>query len=192
MSLDKEFRASDKKRLTHDQCRLKVCVLCVKKKPSVRPISSKVRDLIQCHIPGLNFENDTRLPNAICNNCRGALQDSSKSHLLPEPQDYTKFTIQCPSPSSPHNDATCLVCKLGRMDAITAKKLASMAAARKIGDYLDLCSECLDYKTEGCAHDCQLSQLPKESIVERPTTSQVPPKSEAKTGSYGMLIGTII
>ena len=129
--------------------------------------------------------DDPRLPNGICANCRQALQNSSKSYLLPEPQDYTKFTVQCPSPSSPHNEATCLVCKLGRMDIVAARKLASMAAARKIGSDMELCTNCLDYKSEGVTHDCELSQLPQDSSVEKPSTSQVmPAQSEAKTGLY--------
>ena len=80
--------------MTHDQCRQKICILCLEKKKSVGPISPKVRDLIKDHIPGLeNFENDERLPNAICARCRQALTQSSKRHLLLEPKEYSKFTV---------------------------------------------------------------------------------------------------
>ena len=146
--------SSDKKRFTHEQCRQKICVLCVTKKPSVGPIRGKVCDQIRNHIPGLDFKNDPRLPNGICSNCRQGL-NGIKGHKLPaEASDYTKFTVNYPSPSSPHNDATCWVCKLGRMDIITARKLAlaSKVAAGKIEGKLDLCPECLAYKTEGIAH----------------------------------------
>ena len=56
----------DKKKMTHEQCRQKICILCLEKKKSIGPISLKVRDLIKNHISGLeNFENDQRLPNAM-------------------------------------------------------------------------------------------------------------------------------
>ena len=163
--------------MTHDQCRQKICILCLEKKKSIGPISLKVRDLIKDHIPGLeNFENDERLPNAICARCRQALTQSSKRHLLPEPKEYSKFTS--------HNEDTCYLCKLGSMDNIAAKKLASLVAAGKRGENLTLCSECLSYKAEGVTHDCKLSQLANE-LFEKASLFQpqvISTKSEATQG----------
>ena len=171
--LNMATRKSGNEKLTHDQCRLKICILCVDKKKGVGPISLKVRGFIKNHIPGLNFENDPRLPNGICDKCRKNIQDPSKSHLLPERYDYSKFTVQHPTTSSPHNESACLVCKIGRMSAIDERKLVAMAAAQKVaGANLNVCPECLSYKAEGVVHDCKLSQLPKESTSERPCTSQ--------------------
>ena len=42
----------------------------------MRPISEDVKQLIEAHHrPGLNHENDERLPTKICTLCRGYLQD---------------------------------------------------------------------------------------------------------------------
>ena len=169
------------KKLTHDQNRRNICVLCLLKK-NVRSISQLTGDLIKSHIPGLDFENDSRLPNGICDSCRKALQDSKRRHLLPEPKDYTQFTVQS---SSAHNEDTCRVCILGRMSAVDEKKLASQIAAHKKVEKLSLCPKCLAYRAEGNSHDCQLSQLPREKPTTSTSQSQTSnPTAEDKKGSY--------
>ena len=77
------------KPLTHEECRAKLCILCVTKKSDVRPISAAVRAKIVEHIPGLDFNDDPRLPNGICCNDRKALQNSASSkNVLPPRFDY--------------------------------------------------------------------------------------------------------
>ena len=141
----------------------------------MRKIAPKVSELIKSHIPGIDFENDQRLPNGICANCRQGL-NRVKGHPLPEPADYTQFNV-----TYPHNEATCPVCKLGRMNIIDARQMASLVAAGKRGENLILCPNCLSYKTEGVIHDCKLSYVPK---VEQPLTSSqvITQQPDAKQG----------
>ena len=64
------------KELTHSECRALLCIVCVKKKPCVRPISDDVKQLIETHYQaGLDFINDDRLPNKICGLCRLRLRE---------------------------------------------------------------------------------------------------------------------
>ena len=175
--------------MTHDQCRQKICLICIKKKACVRPINPATHALINSHISGLeNYSFDPRLPNGICASCRQALQNPNKHHLLPEPQDYTKFTVNCPSPSSPHDDVTCYICKLARMNAVKKKQLASMVAAGKMAENVTLCHDCLGYRTEGAPHDCKTSLLPKDVMHATASQSQVIAfKSQAKIGTYSFI-----
>ena len=76
------------KALTHEECRVKLCILCVKKKPDVRPISAAVRAKVVELVPGLDYD-DPRLPNGICTNDRKALQKAASSkNVLPPRFDY--------------------------------------------------------------------------------------------------------
>ena len=75
--------------LNHEQCRAKLCILCVKKdqkKRKVGPISAAVRAKIVEHIPAL-VNDDPRLPNGICTSCRVAFNPSSRN-VLPPIYDY--------------------------------------------------------------------------------------------------------
>ena len=66
------------RKLTHDQCRAKLCIVCVKKKDCVRPISEDVKLLIERHYrPGLDHINDDRLPTKICGLCRIRLRETA-------------------------------------------------------------------------------------------------------------------
>ena len=86
--------------------------------------------------------------------------------------------------SSPsHNEDTCHVCKLARMNPVKEKKLNSQVTAERRGENLELCTECLSYKVAGVTHDCKLSQL--LSMVQKPTSSQASlPETEVNKGTY--------
>ena len=66
------YHKMSKVALTHDKCRLKLCIICVNKKPSVHRIGKVVKSAVQSYLPGLDIQNDPRLPNGICDNCRNS------------------------------------------------------------------------------------------------------------------------
>ena len=79
------------KALTHEECRDKLCIVCIKtkKKGDVRPMSAAVRAKLVEHIPALDVNDDPRLPNGICTNDRKALQKAASSkNVLPPRFDY--------------------------------------------------------------------------------------------------------
>ena len=108
-----------KKALNHENCRGKLCIICVEKK-SCRNISSTIRGLIIARHPRLNFD-DPRIPNAICNNCRIGLQDRDQKtpgRNLPPPFDYEKLNVGHPTTSSPHIEELCYICNHVKRDVI--------------------------------------------------------------------------
>jgi hypothetical protein len=78
--------------MSHEDCRRRICIVCVSKKQNVRPISKASALLIEEHyLTGLDFQNDERLPVVICSTCRQALCDralAKKHHNLPPVYDY--------------------------------------------------------------------------------------------------------
>ena len=77
------------KELNHEQCRAKLCIWCVTRKSDLRPISAAIRTKIVELIPGLDFNDDPRLPNRICTNDRKAIQNAASSrNTLPPKFDY--------------------------------------------------------------------------------------------------------
>ena len=61
--------------LNHSESRAKHCIVCVKKKKCVRPITEEVKQQIETHYKsGLDFEHDDRLPTKICGLCRHNLR----------------------------------------------------------------------------------------------------------------------
>ena len=66
------------KALSHAKCRALLCLVCVKKKPGLRPISEEVKQQIETYYrAGLNPLSDDRLPTKICELCRCYLRDIS-------------------------------------------------------------------------------------------------------------------
>ena len=91
-------------KLSHEDCRAKLCILCVKKKKDVGPISAAVRAKIVDHIPGLDVNDDPRLPNGICTNDRKALQNAASSkNVLPPKYDY-RYSIMLYTVVSSYSD----------------------------------------------------------------------------------------
>ena len=76
--------------LNHEECRAKLCIMCAtKKKSDVRPISAAIRAKIVEFFPGLDFNDDPRLPNAICSKDRKNIQNASTSNnVLPPTFDF--------------------------------------------------------------------------------------------------------
>ena len=82
------------KPLPHSKCRALLCIICVKKKKCVRPISEKVKLQIEVnYTTGLDFENDDRLPTQICGLCRFDLGEISSGRRVDKLQvfDYKRL-----------------------------------------------------------------------------------------------------
>ena len=117
-----------KKVLNHEDCRSKLCIICMEKK-SCRPPSSAVRELIIIRHPSLEFD-DPRLPNGICTNCRINLQRQQEA--LPPPFDYAKLDVGHPVKSSPHQEELCYICQHVKKDAIALNHLAPKESEERI------------------------------------------------------------
>ena len=81
-------------KLTHDDCRARVCKVCVKYKKCVRACTEKYEVLIAKHYrTGLDTKDDS-LPTGICGSCSQALNHRELGrpgkHKLP-PADHFNY-----------------------------------------------------------------------------------------------------
>lgn len=95
-------KCARKEKLTHDQCRMRICIWCGKKRPpgSVRPISQANLRLVSKH-GGANLDpsSDDQLPKAMCTSCRLGLKEletpsANGRHQLPPFFDYRYVSLQ--------------------------------------------------------------------------------------------------
>ena len=104
-------------KLTHAQCRQKVCLICFEHKSSVRVISEQANfqawnDHLR-RVVGKNFDiHDQRQPDAICNNCRlkyfssKAIEENKTRKTFNIPQ-YLQFVV---APQNKDEVCDCDIC----------------------------------------------------------------------------------
>ena len=90
----KAKKGASRQKLTHDECRMRACLWCAKRKSpgSLQPLSQNNLLLVQKH-GGTNLDpaSDDQLPKTLCTSCRlglKALENGGTRNKLPDLFDY--------------------------------------------------------------------------------------------------------
>ena len=202
-----------KNKLTHDQCRRKVCIICMQKCKGVQIISPSVQILIDDHfLTGLSWRLDSRLPNVMCIDCRMKLVGKSQGKNVEMPPffDYSKILrpqTRLLLASCVHNCAVCEIAAarpvfgpgirnkkkkkgLVQMPFLPATSTASLASAPL------LCSLCGSIFGRGHTHVCRPSNWAKAAqnlpleVREQLASSTIREKSLGSTNGDAVTLKT--
>ena len=168
----------------YDYC-MQVCLLCLGKTKTMRPVTDNQRELINAYLVSGLSKNDDRLPRALCTTCRlrvselpvgGTGQANVFDHsILNDLRPITRGSSIC----------ECLVCKVGRSNINTSLNRRP-AVGRPSIDAKDkpmaikLCSSCLSEVGPGKPHTC--SPNSRDSNLQEIVTN-FDPKSGEKLAS---------
>jgi len=100
--------------LTHNERRVKICLLCYEKKSNVRIINDEQAKLIKERADGYeHYEiNDIHLPSGLCQTCIQKLRKCDKSHKFPQlPLKWRNVAKNLRS-SSIECNKNCKICSL--------------------------------------------------------------------------------
>lgn len=100
---------------THEQNRLKVCLLCFKKKSNLRVISEKFAKVIRNHSLPYYDRHDEKYPKTMCHSCRIILTQHEKGEKncnIKVLHDYSTDTTVKITRKTPKCE--CLLCRVVR------------------------------------------------------------------------------
>ena len=121
---------------THEECRHRVCILCMNKAKQPRPINDDAWQVIQQHfVEGLR-RDDNRLPVVLCMTCYTAICDIKRTGVTTrpiQPFDYTKIVSKMPTRN---RNCCCLVCEVATAvpSALSAATGAAAIPQKKKAD----------------------------------------------------------
>lgn len=155
----KPISLSDKKKFSHSECRLRLCLLCKSKKKNLFEITDTLEQLINQY--GTYDKNNEQLPKALCGSCKNKLYVNKRSPdtypiSIPE---YSKFKSKMNTRANHDNSCTCELCKTVRDDSAFnfSKNSSNMIKKKPNAKYR--CSECLSIIGKGKPHTCNKKQL---------------------------------
>ena len=143
-------------RLSHEQCRHKVCVICLGK--GTRTITSWQKDMIQKNIFTKYKENQEILPCVICDTCRINI-DSGKTNAS---INHTKLlnNLKSLSVDPAATSCSCEICHVAKLTGNRAKRKTS--CKRRAGrptkeePTVTICKKCMDVFKRG--HKCNMNK----------------------------------
>lgn len=150
---------------SHDEARKVLCILCFKKGKDVRPLSNRIRMLIEKHcVAGIDFD-DVRLPSRICTACRLTLDEYEKGIFSRniETFDYAQipqiYMTRLRS-TSLQSKCECLVCEISRQNINNKSNChPGRPSSKSPPKALKLCSSCLSALHQGKPHKCSKSSM---------------------------------
>lgn len=159
---------------SHEECRRKVCLLCMGKSKEVREITSSTWEIIEKYfIDGIN-KHDERLPNVICNTCRKITSEYGRGIFTRSIKLYdhtnigaaprTRFTVSnchcivCSTASSVPKNISMKIGVSALPDRTPSGRPPSsqqpMPTSSGKPKAIKLCSFCLTTLARGCPHEC--------------------------------------
>ena len=118
----------DKRKLTHNQLRLKVCVVCFNEsgKKATRDLITSEEDYIKENIIIGYSSDDLFLPGRLCENCHFSLLKDRKKAISEIQPSETYQQIKRSTRSSILNvekeDCDCIVCERGRLYGLELRR----------------------------------------------------------------------
>ena len=108
------------KRMSHEECRRVVCILCMNKAKEIRQITSRIHDLIKEYIFTGNELNDDRLSTATCSTCRLKLEQYAKQNFGSniEVFDYSSLSRTYATRTYEPDYCSCTVCEVARSNSV--------------------------------------------------------------------------
>lgn len=160
---------------THEQCRQRVCLLCMSKTKTMRRITQASWNIIEENfIEGLD-KNDDRLPCALCSTCAKVVSEYSRGIKSRHINVYDYSAIGRIITTRSTQSCSCKVCEVAQsIPENISKKVGAAAVPRRnvgrsssanpclgansssssIPGKLLLCSTCLSVLARGCVHNC--------------------------------------
>lgn len=159
---------------THQENRHIICILCFKKDLKARPLTDRLRGLIETHaLQGIDFQ-DERLPDCVCLTCDIALYEYEKGIFSKQIvlHDHSKIPQMYPSTRSQSSEAcACCICEKGRTNILPSAKSKrgrppttdqSLMTTKAIA--VKLCSKCLSMISRGATHNCTMGNRIKNAV----------------------------
>ena len=105
---------------THDENRLRICLLCQEKKRAMLHINQSIKNLLENNVT--YDPHDMRLPIAICIKCKATLSKAEKGSKKIILSDYVTFTPPQKETRSRDNKlCDCTFCNLARENGKSIK-----------------------------------------------------------------------
>lgn len=166
---------------THDECRNRVCILCLGKTKDMRRITDDYWTIIEEHvIQGLSRYDD-RLPTVLCTTCIRVLRDYDKGIFSRQITVFDHSLIVTAPQTRQSSKCSCLVCAMASSvpKNIAAKTAAAALTIHKVGrpsaskyvsscsyffpsvseapTAIKICSHCFSLLAKGKSHVCSKS-----------------------------------
>jgi uncharacterized CHY-type Zn-finger protein len=104
------------RRLSHDECRARVCMLCFNKAKDMQRVTDNLHSLIERHAMTGYDRDDWRLPTAICGTCRSILIRKERGDCSAEIEvfDYSEIGALPRTRSQTSAGCECTICAIAR------------------------------------------------------------------------------
>ena len=160
--------------MNHDECREKVCIVCIGKASYSHKITPKLVDLLKLYARDDFSIDDSAFPSGICNTCHLAIHKKAR-----EPES----TVLAVEPFQPNREphlrskvvCDCRICEVAKISGAAAKKMKKKrgrpSTTPPAPSPTTMCAVCFTHLYVGCAHDCskktKLANI--EKMLESPT-----------------------
>lgn len=169
-----------RKAATHEENRNKVCIVCFRK--GTYNITDSVKERIRLYfMENISF-NDSRVPAAICGNCRAHLLEISQGKklvdTLPESVDTSTIVPIMSTRNCPEQIAcSCQICQVARSHLKQNMPPKSPVGRRlseeqrelnnsiSTADVVKLCTSCQSVVRRGFSHKCNSNTL-RENVIK--------------------------
>ena len=147
-------------KLSHDECRVKVCAVCYCRSGSkaTKKVSERHENAIKELVFADYNKNDPRFPCGLCLPCYFSLADNTQGHnikddkkpprllLLPDPDTYD-IELQRTTRSTSASSCQCRICSIARKNGLQWKMFVSSCkkgptATSQVHKYDRLCKLC--------------------------------------------------
>ncbi len=165
--------------MNHDECRRRVCIVCIGKASGTREITQRKIELVKLYCRDDFSIDDPDYPCGLCNSCHSRLYKKERDSttviqvepFTPDRSHMLRSIISC----------DCRICSVAKVSGALFKKLQKKRGRPKETQpqppfkSVTVCAECLTELYQGCNHVCnrstKLENIEKHLASPTKTTS---------------------
>lgn len=137
---------------THEQNRLKICILCFHKVKSAKLLNNPLKKIVkECFLPNYDEQNEM-YPKVLCGGCYRALYRCKNGENFPKIPVHEYLNRKITREATKHVD--CDICRVAQQ---TLQLKISKKSQKKKHWFSKTCTDCLSQVGPGKAHKCNAS-----------------------------------